>query len=154
METQPEQQEPQEPQEPGPQETPQETREVDFNTAIPVGGTEAGKIAERMQAAEMQNEGYAPRQSRSVVDDTAANEMIAELYAMACDARAETGPRYEHWRVDDDERAEVRDKAAPAVKDLIPRRILAKSKKLRGAFVIGKHLLAKRAQDPSADEQE
>ena len=134
-------------------ETPdQERREADFNTAIPVGGSEAGELVERVQAGEIESEGLAPRHAESVVDDAAANEMIAELYCMACDARADSGPAYEHWRVEDDERAEVRDKAAPALKELIPQRILARSKKLQGAFVIGKHLLSKRAQDPSTDE--
>ena len=132
---------------------PEETRDLDFETAIPVGGSEAAKIAERVQVAEMRDEGLRPRQRESVVDDAAANEMIAELYCMACDARAETGPRYEHWRVDDQERKEIRDKGAPALKDLIPNRILARSKKLQGAFVFGKHILAKRAQDPDPEDE-
>lgn len=137
-----------------PDQEPEETRELDFETAIPVGGSEAAQVAERVQVGEMRDEGLEPRHRQSVVDDTAANEMIAELYAMACDARAETGPEYEHWRVGDDERAEVRDKAAPALKDLIPRRVLARSKKIQGAFVIGKHLLAKRAKDPDPNTDE
>lgn len=137
-------------QETDPPET--ETRSVDFETAIPVGGSEAGQLAERMQASEMMEAGRSPRQRQSVVDDAAANEMIAELYCMACDARAKQGPQYDHWKVGDEERKEVRDKAAPALKDLIPQRILARSKKLQGALVIGKHLIAKRAQDPPSDE--